>query len=619
MCGIFGLFLTRPLTETDIALGRAGTAALTHRGPDADGEWLDREAGVFIGHRRLSIIDLSEESAQPMVRDEHVLAYNGEIYNYRALRERLRNCGTQFRSTGDTEVLLRAWQRHGPSALDLIDGMFAFVVWDDRKASLAIDRFGEKQLYCARTEDGIYVSSELPPLVRLLRPALDPSPTCLTAFLSLGYIRAPATMYKNIQRLPPGSMATIEHGRLSPFKSYWSPTLPEPGRGPVRELTEAQLDLVQENLIESVVGRLEADVPTCLFLSSGIDSALLAAIIARDLKREVPCITVSYPRGNVLDEGDQATRIAQHLSLEHHIVESQDKPEDIDAKRLFNLFGQLNENVTIVSVEQMARAATTLGCKVGLTGMGGDELFYGYSKHNFFFKHRHIFATPEHLRLFASALMAPFEGIVDKFRTFRRVFGVRDCERYLAVKNLPAIAGLRQLPGFSAWAELVFPSTGMQISRQAAAFDLQDTMANSQMPAFDIGCMQASHELRTPYLNHHLLQTVSGFDARSMIAFGQKSVLQRILCRYLPDELVAGRKHGFRFPIDRFLEPYKQPVKLAGLPAATAERAWARDHESGWQRLKLRSVLASEFLKWHSDIISAGTDSNSPQQKRMWQ
>jgi len=598
MCGVFAIFLNRPLEEPDLALGRAGTAALTHRGPDADGEWYDREAGVYLGHRRLSIIDLSSASAQPMQRNGKVISYNGEIYNYRSLRERLKGLGEKFRSTGDTEVLMAAWERYGAKALDLVDGMLAFALWDGEKATLAIDRFGEKQLYLAETLDGVYVSSELLPLVRLLRPSLDFSDERLTEFLALGYIRTPATAYKSIRRMPAGSTVEVRNGQLSSFDRYWLPRAPERRQGPIEPVSERQLDLIHEKLVESIKGRLEADVPSCLFISSGVDSALIAAIIARELGQSIPSITIGFPGGQIHDEAEMASEVAAHLGLPHIAITSDDDQTEITPQYLFEIFGQPNDNVTFASIGQMARAARDQGFKVGITGMGGDEIFLGYSKHDFFYKRQRIYNSPELLRRVVGQLVAPFQSLNEKARIFGEVFGVRDHERFLALKNLPAIQGLRTLPGFDKWARDTFATSSSAMEVQAVEFDVQDTMVNSQLPALDFGSMQASHELRTPFLNKELHDIVADIDNRALLAFGQKSVLRRILARYLPPAMSERQKRGFKFPIDRFLAKYEDPVELAGLPETTAKTAWSRANLPGWQRLKLRSVLAREFIDW---------------------
>ena len=173
MCGIFCLFLNRPLTEANIALGRAGTRALAHRGPDGEGEWVGKASGVFLGHRRLAIIDPSPGSNQPLDLNGTVLSYNGEIYNFKELRKRLRQNGHSFRTTGDVEVLARAWKTWGEKALEWLDGMFAFVIWDGTQGHIVTDPFGEKPLYFAETRDGLYVSSEIAPLAHLL--GMEPS------------------------------------------------------------------------------------------------------------------------------------------------------------------------------------------------------------------------------------------------------------------------------------------------------------------------------------------------------------------------------------------------------------------------------------------------------------
>jgi asparagine synthase (glutamine-hydrolysing) len=201
MCGIFGLFLNRPLTEADVALGRAGTVALTHRGPDGEGEWIDGERGVFLGHRRLSIIDLTEASAQPMERGGSVIAYNGEIYNFRDLRSELEGKGVDFRSSGDAEVLLQAWREWGERALDRFDGMFAFSIWDGEKAHFAVDPFGEKPLFWAETTDGVYVSSELKPLVDLLdlKPSISDELAAALHSISSSQTNAICISYGSLQ------------------------------------------------------------------------------------------------------------------------------------------------------------------------------------------------------------------------------------------------------------------------------------------------------------------------------------------------------------------------------------------------------------------------------------
>ena len=598
MCGVFALFLRRPLQEDDIALGRAGTDMLRHRGPDHGGEWSDAAAGVFLGHRRLKIIDLSAASHQPFVRDGLALSYNGELYNYRALRDRLAG-KVRFTTTGDTEVLLRCWQERGEAALDDFDGMLAIALWDGDAATLAVDRFGEKHLYYAETPDGTYVSSELGPLVSILRPAIAAPEQWQTAFLALGFIPAPATAFSGIRRLGPAEVLRIERGVAQAPRRYWQPAYGTPGRGTPQPLSENDLDRVQATLVESVRLRLEADVEPCIFLSGGIDSSLVAAILARDLGRRAATVTVSFPTGATHDEADDARRIAGHLGLEHQVLQSEDAAESVGTAYYYGLFGQPNDNLTVASVHQMAHLAAQRGFRLALTGTGGDEIFYGYMKHKLFYERARAFALPETLRLAAGALLRPFAKASSGIAAFVDLCAVPDAQRYLAVKHLPAFAPLQTLPRLAKWAADTFGGWRNPLYAEVARYDLEHVLVNSQLTTLDVGSMRASLEMRTPFLSRPLQELVATFDPRSLLAFGQKSVLRRLLLRYLPRDIAEGRKRGFSFPPDRFLRHFHEVPAVASVPAATARTIWRRrDEARAWRRLATRLVLAEQFPRW---------------------
>ena len=244
MCGVFCLFLNRPLADSDIALGRAGTTALAHRGPDGEGEWTDRKDGVFLGHRRLAIIDPSPASDQPMQRDGNVITYNGEIYNFRQLRQTLQAKGIRFQTNGDVEVIFRAWQTWLDEMFCRLDGIFAFAFWDGHRGVVATDAFGEKPLFYAETDDGLYFSSEIRPLAQLLGlpPSMDE--VTLAAYLALGFIPPPRTAFEKIRRVSAAKRLIIEHGKIVDEKTYWQPPISEIGRGPMEPLSSAHLDAV---------------------------------------------------------------------------------------------------------------------------------------------------------------------------------------------------------------------------------------------------------------------------------------------------------------------------------------------------------------------------------------
>tara|TARA_A100001037_G_scaffold242343_1_gene222739 strand:- start:326 stop:2194 length:1869 start_codon:yes stop_codon:yes gene_type:complete len=596
MCGVFALYLNRPLTDADIALGRAGVTALKHRGPDSVGEWYDVERGVFLGHRRLTIIDLSDASNQPMVHGGLVISYNGEIYNYRDLRSTLKERGTRFETSGDTEVLLKAWQEMGSGSLDAIDGMFAFTIWDGMGGWLAVDPFGEKQLYYAEIPDGIIVSSEIGVLADLIDAKPDLSDERLVAFMALGYIPAPHTAFSNIKRLVPAEFLKVVEGRIASSGKYWSAPVGEPGRGTVQPLSERDLDRLQEVLVDTVDSRLVSDVPLCIFLSSGIDSALVASMAKRDLNRDLQCLTVSFPQGRTHDEAAGAAKIAAELQLPHETIVSEDDPGAIDAAYMNQLFGQPNDNLTVASVYQMATAARTRGFRVALSGVGGDEVFFGYNKHFYCYSKRHWFGLPESLRLGLRPLAIALQQLHPRIGIFRDIFAVRNCERFLAVKNMPTFPALKTIPGLSQWARNTFTGNGAQLEYEVPRFDLRDTLANHHLPCVDVGSMRASLELRTPYLSRRLQEVVATSDPRAFLAFGQKSVLRRLLSRYLPSSLIDRPKMGFVFPFDRFLNQVQDGYpRVGGLPESLCQSIWDQRAETGWQRLAIRLVLAQQF------------------------
>lgn len=592
MCGIFGLLLRRPLCEDDLALGRAGTAALAYRGPDDHGEWFDVDAGVYFGHRRLSIIDLGAGGQQPMVRGQEVLTYNGEIYNYRALSGQLEQAGVAMSSQSDSEVLLQAMRHWGRSAMERLDGMFAFAFWDGKKATLAVDPFGEKPLYYATTEEGVYFSSELGPLADLLKldAALDDEHWA--AFLSLGYIPSPQTVYPAVRRLEPASIVTVANGLPSRSSRYWTPPIGEPGRGAVRPLSEANIDTLAEVLVGSLERRLVADVPIGLFLSSGVDSALIASLCRRELDRELDCLTVAFPEGDVTNECEAAAAIATFLSLPHRILENKVDPETANIARVVDLFGQPSGNSGILPVDQLCATAAR-HYKVGLTGIGGDEVTWGYGKNQTYWRWRHIFGLPAPVRRLMLETGRLLGGGAARFGN--RI-GASTTELYLANKNFPALPWLKALPGFDRWAADAFAGD-CPLELAVPLFDFNEVLPNMQLPAFDHASMRHGLELRTPFLNRDLVETVASFDPRALLAFGQKSVLRRLLGRYLPADLYERPKAGFSFPEEFLVRNVPPPKTVGALTADAIDAVWDSKTEPGaWRTLAVRLLAAAHFF-----------------------
>lgn len=598
MCGIFGMFLKRPLTPEDLERGRRSTQILAHRGPDGQGEWFDEAAGVFLGHRRLSIIDLSTASDQPFRLGERVLTYNGEIYNYQDVRRDLLDRGTEFRTNGDTEVLLQAWTVYGPAALDRFDGMFAFAVWDGQVATLAVDPFGEKPLYIAERDEGVYIASELRPLIEILRPQPSLDNENLLAYLALGYLPSPRTAWAGIRRLPAGHHATVSKGRVASTEAYWRPPLAQTPRGPVQTLGESDLDRIRDALVSSLERRYVADVPLCLFLSAGVDSSLLAALSVRELDRRPTCLTVAFPGSSVTNEAPLAAETAAYLGLEHREIASMTEPSDASERDVLDLLGQPNDNLTVLSVYQMCKAVQG-GFKVGLTGMGGDEVFLGYGKHHILYRNRGFRALPDTLRDVLRVVGGGIFRLTGRSDNYLQAVLAPDHELYLGLKNIGALSWLHGLPGFEAWARRMFNWPGREAYLAVARYEISENMQCSQLLTIDHGSMRASMELRTPFLSREVLDVVGAYDPRAFMALEQKALLRRLLKRYLPEDVVTRPKAGFRFPPDRFVADRSQPNATdLGLPVALTAQAWSRRLTSpSWARIGVRLALAEAFIE----------------------
>jgi len=601
MCGIFALFLNRPLSEDDIRLGRSGTKALAHRGPDGSGEWIDRAAGVFLGHRRLAIIDPTSASDQPMSQAGLTCTYNGEIYNYVGLRHSLGGDTAGFKTDGDVEVLLRAWRKWGPQSLDKFDGMFAFALWDGEIAHVTTDPFGEKPLFLALTKDGVYLSSEIQPLATLLdlKPKFDAG--AIAAYLTLGYVPPPRTAYPAIERIGAARHLIIKDGTVTHQRQYWLPPIAEPGHGRALPLAENQLDQIQEVLGQSIKRRLRADVPLCMFLSQGIDSALVAAIARRDFGSDLKSLTVSYPDGNRIDESVGAARIAGALGIEHQIIKTEAAPVDTTPSAVLEIYGQPAESVTAVSIRAMSKAAAE-HYKVALTGMGGDEAFSGYGKVAHAYRWRNLYDLPQTARLTLGRLGGLGAGLHPFLNRLAIEFGVADHERFAALKNLPTIGNLRSLGGFSEWAEQEFAAKPDNFAAWVAWYELTSVMPGLRLMTFDHSSMKESLELRTPFLSRELIETVTAFDPRSLMAFGQKDVLRRLLERYLPRELFDFPKTGFIFPTDLYLKLHgHQKPEISGIEPAFIERVWQKKEQGGgWPRIAIRLLHLHHFLANHA-------------------
>jgi asparagine synthase (glutamine-hydrolysing) len=376
VCGIAAIFSygieAPPPARDQLAAMHDSMAA---RGPDGDGIWISEEHRIALAHRRLSIIDLTDAGAQPMAgRDGSLrIVYNGEIYNYRALRDELIAEGETFSSESDTEVLLALYAKHGPDMVRRLRGMFAFAIWDEKRRGLflARDPYGIKPLYYADDGKSIRIASQVKAL--LAGGGIDTSPDAAghTGFFLLGCVPEPHTLYRGIRSLPAGGSLWIDpSGRGEPRR--WFDLSAE-----LAEAEAAPLD--RDALLDSVRHHMIADVPVGVFLSSGLDSATLASLAAELKGSSLRTVTLGFEsyRGQPDDETPLAEAIARHCGTAHETRWIGRPDFEAETERLFDAMDQPSiDGVNTYFVSKVAREA---GLKVAISGVGGDELFGGYS------------------------------------------------------------------------------------------------------------------------------------------------------------------------------------------------------------------------------------------------
>ncbi len=392
MCGIAGLLDPAASTSADRlgALASAMAASLEHRGPDDRGLWVDAEAGVAFGHRRLAVIDLGPGGAQPMVSagGRWVIAYNGEIYNHRQLRHRLERTGMRFRGDSDTEVLVAAVERWGVDrALDASEGMFAAALWDRRERELHLlrDRFGEKPLYYGWVGTVFAFGSELKAVCALPGFSAELDRRAVARYLRHNCIPAPDTIWRGVRKLLPGHLVTLTRttipGVLPEQRCYWSAAdaVTEARQHPFVGSDSEMTDQLEDALSEAVAARMVADVPVGAFLSGGIDSSTIVALMQQNATRPVRTFTVGFA-DRAFDESPDAAAVAAHLGTDHTAVHVGDAEAVEVIARIPEIWDEPFSDVSQIPtylVSRVARREVT----VSLSGDGGDELFAGYNRH----------------------------------------------------------------------------------------------------------------------------------------------------------------------------------------------------------------------------------------------
>ena len=554
MCGIAGIITFLPSGTTTPEDSRLGASALvrtmcqlqSHRGPDMEGIWQSEDGRCTLGHRRLSIIDLSDAGRQPMTdrSGRYHITFNGEIYNYRVLKLDLEVEGARFRTNTDTEVLLEGFALHGYRILEKVDGMFAAAIYDNQtgETTLFRDRVGEKPLFYTQDKQQLIFGSELHAVASVTDEPAAINPLALGLYLTLRYVPPPHTMIEGINKLEPGLILVFDAEGTPVLRRYFS-FEPEPIYTYSQDDFEAKSKALERLLITSISKRLESDVPLGLFLSSGIDSSLVCALTTKKLGLTPKTFSIGF-EGDNNSEHFIAEQIARHLGTEHQTFML--SPNELH--RLGSDIGAMMDEPngdrsclpTLLLSREVRQHVT-----VALSGDGADELFGGYGRYSL-----PIGPNPAHSH--------PESALRDYFNKALPVFGVD------LVDGL--FGGVANISG-----ELLSQFRGIFIHTERAALhfwrmlDFYSYLPGAVLAKVDRMSMRHGLEVRTPFLEPQVMALAETMP-QAYLEQGdeRKIILRQILSQYLPRDITSLPKRGFGMPQSVFMNNAKMIHQMLG-------------------------------------------------------
>ena len=572
--------------------------SLRHRGPDDQGSWLDEENGVALGHRRLSILDLSPEGHQPKCSADgrYWMVYNGEVYNYRELRQQLEGLGHRFSGNSDTEVLLAAFLQWGFEAtLPKLNGMFALGVWDSASCRLYVarDRYGKKPLYYGRFASAWFFASELKAFKKLDNFPGSISPEALSLYLRYGYVPTPYSIYSDVWKLPAASWMELGPDGVGHLHTYWEAPFSTGTREGV------PLDEIEMALVESVKRRLVSDVPLGAFLSGGIDSSLIVALMCEASRSRVRTFSLGFAESSH-DEAVYARRVAEHLGTEHteHYVTAHQALEVVPLlPQIYDEPFSDPSQIPTYLVSRLARQHVT----VALSGDGGDEIFGGYNRYIYGPRlWRKLSRLPLWLRRFGAQLfrLLPWRHLVrglggrfaypqEKLTKLSEVLDVASSQelyqRLVAQWPRPQdlLQGGKHRPPSGAG-----PARTDDFAAWMMWMDCKTYLCDDILVKVDRASMGVSLEARAPFLDPLLTDLACRLAPEQKIRDGQgKWVLRQILYKRVPKHLLDRPKAGFSLPLGDWLrselrdwaEQLLGQVRRSGyLRSAPIESRWSQ-------------------------------------------
>ena len=632
MCGVAGAFLQPDGAQ----LVRTMTDRICHRGPDAAGFTdLAPDAAVQLGHRRLSIIDLSAAADQPFVKDGLHLIYNGELYNYRELRNILRGKGVRFRTESDTEVVLECWRQWGSAALPRFRGMFAFALYDERNGALTLarDPLGIKPMYVMPRGGGMLFASELKALVAAVGPELSVNAEALVASTLFYFLPEEQCALNGVFKLPPGSWAEWRADGSSQAGRYWEPAeeAQAAAAGPSADLAQV--------LEESVAAHMVADVPVASFLSGGLDSSLITALAA-DREPSIEAYTITFRAEDqrleaMPDDAAYARKMAAHLGIRLHEIEI--SPNVVDMlPRVVDVLDEPIGDPAAINTVLMCQAAREAGVKVLLSGMGADELFGGYRKHLACVLGAQYQTLPQTLR---TRVLAPIVNRLPVAAAGRGLRYSRWAKRFLSFAELPEEAAFRRsytLYDPVELTDLLNPDLGPHVQRVVAGHHsmytdnllndhinrmcLADTrlfLPGLNLAYTDRSSMSASTEVRVPFVDPDVFRAAFSFSGSQKIKGRTQKVPLRLAAEdWLPRDVLDRPKASFGAPLRAWvtndLGPLIDDVLVhgqlvsSGFLRLSPLRQMVSDQRSGRQdqSKQLWQLLSMEM--WYRSVLAAG-------------
>ncbi|MGX9118461.1 asparagine synthase (glutamine-hydrolyzing) [Mesorhizobium sp. BHbsci] len=645
MCGIAGILLAPNSADTEpLRAIEQMTAALRHRGPDGEAFWTHSEAGLAFGHRRLAIVDLSEAGRQPMHSESgrYVITFNGEIYNFHDLRRELESAGRHFRGTSDTEVMLCAIESWGlDKALTRFAGMFAFGLWDlkTRTLHLARDRMGKKPLYVASTRDALVFASELKAINRFPGFYQELDLDAAAAMLSKGWVPDSSCIWRGVFKLPPGSVLSVTAANFAEARSaaslsdrirYWWSLAEAATKGRAEQVAGSDEELTNQldGLLRLAVReRMIADVPLGAFLSGGIDSSTVVALMQAQSEKPVRTFTIAFGEGG-FDEAPHAAEVARHLGTDHtelHLSAGAAREVIPELPQIWDEPFADESQIPTLLVARLARQHVT----VALSGDGGDESFAGYARHFMAARLRRQHTLPSALRQALAAgtgllARAARHDLVGKLPLSAGARHALRSDRLNRLAQLLAAADedelYRRLTGSSTEnLTLHQPPASIHVERRLDGLlsrllydDMAGYLPGDILVKLDRASMANSLEGRCPLLDHRVVEFAWRLPTNTKVRNGRgKWILRQLLRRYVPQRLIERPKQGFDVPIAVWLRgPLRiwandlvADIRLSGdgiLDYAKVDACW-RDHVDGRHDHSRELWPAFMFQAWRNE------------------